>query len=75
MGWLREHSVLKVTPIRNRSASPFDEFPADDLLFKYEQEQWKRWENRPAVLGRPILTLAYAELQTRAKMPRRRGKP
>lgn len=74
MGWLR-HSALKVTPIRTGSAGPFDEIPVDDLVLDRELEQWKRWANRPAALGQQILALASQEMQARASMPRRRGKP
>lgn len=75
MGWLREHSAFKITPILSRSASPFDEVPVYDLLLDREQEEWKRWANRPAALGQQILVLASQEMQARASLPRRRGKP
>lgn len=75
MGWLREHSALKVTPIRDRSASPFDGMSFDAELYEHEQAQWESWRQRPAALGKYLLAQATQEMQTRNKMPRKRGRP
>jgi hypothetical protein len=75
MGWLREHSALKVTPIRDRSASPFDEIEFDDSLYEHEQAQWERWKQRSGALGEKMLAQATQEIEARAAQPRKRGRP
>ena len=75
MGWLREHSVLKVTPIRNRSEGPFDGVPVDDLLHEHELVKWQRWLNRLSALSQEIAAQAVQEMQERDQIPRKRGRP
>lgn len=75
MGWLREHSALKITPIRKRSEGPFDEVPVDDLLHDHEQSEWKRWQQRLGALSQEIAAQAAQEMQERDQVPRKRGRP
>jgi hypothetical protein len=75
MGWLREHSALKVTPIQGRSASPFDELPIEGSLWDHDQALWERWNQRPAALTDKTLAQAVQEMQARAAQPRTRGRP
>lgn len=75
MGWLLEHSALKVTPIRNGLEGPFDGVPVDDLLNEHEQVKWQRWLNRLGALSQEIAAQAVQEMQERDQAPRKRGRP
>lgn len=75
MGWLREHSALKVTSIKSRSEGPFDRVPINDSLHEREQVEWQQWRKRLDEARREIVAQAMHEFLARGCAKPNRGRP